>query len=220
MKILVINPNSSIEMSETIDRVAKKFASSGTSITTVNPDDGPDFLADPYLAALQVPKVISLVEKNKKTYDAFVIACGGDPGLEPCRVVSKNVLGSAEAAIMTACAVARRFSFLNTMKGSSVLDRLHALGIDRNRCASVRVLGGGTGDAIVKGRHKMIKAFCEVGKKCVDEDGAGALILLCAGLCDLTEYLQERIGVPVISGVISAIKIAEQLPSNILGKKH
>jgi allantoin racemase len=79
----------------------------------------------------------------------------------------------------------------------------------------VRVLGSETGDEIVKRRYQMLEAFYEVGKKCIDEDGAGALILLCAGLSDLTVCLEERLGVPVISGVISAVKIAEQLPSNL-----
>jgi len=212
MRILIINPNTSTDMSETIDRVAKQFASSATDITTVNPEDGPDFLANSNLAAMQVPKIVKLVENNRTNYNAFIIACGGDPGLEACREVAKNVIGSAEAAIMTACAVARRFSFLNTMEGSSVLDRLYELGIDRNRCASARILGKGTGNEIVESRYRMVETFCHVGKKCVDEDGAGALILLCAGLCDLTERLEESIGVPVISGVISAVKMAEQLP--------
>ena len=219
MKILFINPNTSAEMSETIDKSAKKYASSGTDITTVNPSEGPDFIANAYLEALQVPRVIDLVERNKKNYDAFVIACGGDPGLEACRLIAGNVIGIGEAAIMTACAVARRFSFLNTMKGSSVLDRLYGLGVDRNRCASARVVGSGVGDEIVNKRHQMLDIYCQVAKKCVEEDGAGALILLCAGLSDMPEYLEDRLKVPVISGVISAVKIVEQLPSSPVNKR-
>ena len=65
MRILIINPNTSVEMSKTIDSAAKKYASPGTEITSVNPQDGPEFLANAYDEALQVPKVMHLVEKNK-----------------------------------------------------------------------------------------------------------------------------------------------------------
>jgi allantoin racemase len=215
MRILIINPNTSVEMSRTIDSTAKKYASPGTEITTVNPQDGPDFIANAYHAALQAPKVVELVEKNRENYDAFIIACGSDPGLEACRIVTQNVLGVGESAIMTACAVAKRFSFLTPLKGGvlSRRERLHSLGIDQSRCASVRVVGSGISDEIVRKRHQMLDVYCQVGQKCVDEDGASALILTCAGMSDLKGYLEERLKVPIFSGVETAVKIAEQLPT-------
>ena len=215
MKILIINPNTSVEMSKTIDSVAKKYASPGTEITTVNPADGPDFIANAYDAALQAPKVTELVEKNKMNYDHFIIACGADPGLEACRTVSKNVIGIGETAIMTACAVAKQFSFLTVTKGGVIArwERLRCLGIDQGRCASVRVVGSGLNDEIVRKRHEMFDVYCQVGQKCIEEDGAGALILTCAGMSDLKESLETYLKVPVFSGVESAVKIAEQLPT-------
>jgi len=210
MKILIINPNTSVEMSKTINSTAKKYASAGTEITTVNPDDGPDFIANAYHAALQAPKVVELVEKNRGNYDYFIIACGSDPGLEACRLVTKNVIGIGEAAIMTACAVAKRFSFLSTTGESAAVvpDRLRSLGIDPSRCASARPVG--TSDEIVKKRHEMFEVYCQVGQKCIEEDGAGALIFSCAGMSDIKERLEQYLKVPVIAGVISAVKIAEQ----------
>lgn len=197
MRILIINPNTSVEMSKTIDSTAKKYASPGTKITTVNPHDGPDFIANAYHIALQAPKVVDLVEKNKMNYDYLIIACGSDPGLEACRLVTQNVIGIGEAAIMTACAVAKRFSFLTVTKGEapSMLERLRCLGIDQSRCASVRVVGSGINDEIVKKRKEMLDVYCQVGQKCVAEDGAGALILVCAGMSDLKEYLEEHLKV-------------------------
>ena len=152
MKILIINPNTSVEMSKTIDGTAKKYASAGTEITTVNPQDGPDFIANAYHIAIQTPKIVDLVEKNKTNYDYFIIACGYDPGLDGCRIVTKNVIGIGEAAIMTACAVAKRFSFLSSTgeSAAAVPDKLRSLGIDPSRCASARPIG--TSDEVVKKR--------------------------------------------------------------------
>lgn len=210
MKILIINPNSSAEMTKTIDIVAKKYASPGTEITTVNPLDGPSFMSNAYHSAVQTPKVLDILEKNKGGYDYFILACGLDPGLDACRVVVKNIIGMGEAAIMTACAMAKRFSFLSSTveTAAAVPDRLHSLGIDPSRCVSARPVG--TSDEIVKKRNEMFGVYCQVGQKCIEEDGADALILTCAGMSDLKERLEQRLRVPVIIGVISAIKIAEQ----------
>jgi len=212
MRILIINPNSSVEMTETIDTEARKYASPGTEITTVNPQDAPDFIANVDQAAQLVPQIVDLIESNKTNYDYFIIACGYDPGLEECRRVTRNVIGMGEAAIMTACAVARRFSFLNTTgeSAAAVPDRLRSLGIDPSRFASARPVG--TSDEIVKKRFEMFEVYYQVGQKCIEGDGAGALILSCAGMSDIKERLEQHLKVPVIAGVISAVKIAEQFP--------
>lgn len=213
MKILIINPNTSLEMTKTIDSTAKKYAFPGTEITTVMPPDGPDYISGAYDSAIQTPKIIDIIEKNRDSYDYFILACGFDPGLDACRMVTKNVIGMGEAAIMTACTVARQFSFLNTTveSAAAVPDRLHALGIDPGRFASARAVG--TSDEIVKKRHEMFDVYCQVGKRCIEEDGAGALILSCAGMSDIKERLEQYLKVPVIAGVISALKIAEQFSS-------
>ena len=213
MKILIINPNTSVEMTETIDSTAKKYASPETEITTVSPPDGPTFIGNAYDAAVQAPKVVDLVEKNLMNYDYFIVACGSDPGLAACRVVTKNVIGIGEASIMTACAISKRFSFINSTVGSAaaVSERLHSLGINPSRLVSARAVG--TSDEMVKKRHERFDVYCQVGQKCI-EDGAEALIFSCAGMSDIKERLEQYLKVPVIAGVISAVKFAEQF-SNI-----
>ena len=209
MKILIINPNSSIEMTQTIDSEAKKYASPGTEITTVNPPDGPAFMSNDYHSAIQTPKVLEMLEKNKDKYDYFILACGLDPGIDACRVVTPNLIGMGEAAIMTACAVAKRFSILSSTDetAAGVPARLRSLGLESWRCASVRPVG--TSDEVVKKRKELLGHYCELGRKCI-ADGAGALIMSCAGMSDIKEYLEQQLKVPVITGGISAVKIAEQ----------
>lgn len=212
MKILIINPNTSVEMSKTIDGVAKKYASPGTEITTVSPTGGPEFIANAYHVVLQAPRVTELVEKNKSNYDCFIIACGVEPGLDACRMVAKNVIGTGEAAIMATCAVAKLFSFISPLKGEARRrERLRCLGIDQSRCTSVRFVGSGVDDEVVRRRHEMFDVYCQVSQKCVAEDGAEALVLTCAGMSDLKERLEGCLKIPVFSGVESAVKIAELL---------
>lgn len=212
MKILMINPNSSQEMSKTIDDTAKKYASPGTEITTVTMPDGPEFIGAARDFAEQLPKVVDTVQRNLTVYDHFVIACGANVGLAPSREITPSVLGIGEVAFATACAVAGSFSVLTPVTvGEQLVPRaLDSQGIDRSKCASVRVVGDGAGDAIVRSRHERLDVYLDAGRRCVQDDGAGALVLHCAGMSDLKEYLEGQLGVPVTSGVGSSVKLAEQ----------
>ena len=45
------------------------------------------------------------------------------------------------------------------------------------------------------------------------EDGAEAIILGCAGMAEMCKDLSETLGLPVIDGVVAAVKLAEALAS-------
>ena len=216
MRILIINPNTSRDFTQTIDASAKKYASKDTEIVTVNPNDGPDYLDTPASQAMQIPKVVDIVKENLNKYDEFVIACGADPGLEECRKITPRVLGINQAAVMTACAMVTKISFLTVTQWPATLiaERMRRYSIDPSRCASARCVGSEVGKDIVANRHEKRQLYYDVGKQCIEKDGAGALILTCAGTSDLKEFLEDGLHVPVIAGAVSAVKIAEQMPAS------
>jgi allantoin racemase len=47
--------------------------------------------------------------------------------------------------------------------------------------------------------------------RALDEDRCGAIVLGCAGMSGLVDYLRARLPVPVIDGVTVAVKFAEAL---------
>ena len=51
----------------------------------------------------------------------------------------------------------------------------------------------------------------EESVKAIEEDGAEAICLGCAGMVEFTADLEKRLGVPVFDGVTAAVKIAESL---------
>jgi allantoin racemase len=58
------------------------------------------------------------------------------------------------------------------------------------------------------------QARSQILKECeraLIEDKSGAIVLGCAGMADLTHFLEEKLGVPVIDGVVAAVKFAEAL---------
>ena len=120
MKIKIINPNTTLSMTESVELVAKRAARPDTEVWAVSPKTGPasiECYVDEYLA---IPGVLKEVIKGDREEgaDAFIIACFGDPGLQAAReVTDKPVLGIAESAITAAKFIAPYFSIV------SVLDR-------------------------------------------------------------------------------------------------
>ena len=60
---------------------------------------------------------------------------------------------------------------------------------------------------------ELVEMLYQAGKQAVDEDGARALMLLCAGMTGSKAILEKRLKVPVVDGVISALKTVEQFPT-------
>ncbi len=90
MRILVINPNTSVEMTAGIDAIAKKYARADTEIETVCPKKGPRSIESAYEEDLVAEGVLErVIEGNEKKFDAIIIACYGDPHLHSAREISE-----------------------------------------------------------------------------------------------------------------------------------
>ena len=194
--------------------MAVRYADADTEITAVSPLTGPDSIecyVDEYLA---VPGVIQEVIKGDKeeNADAFIIACFGDPGLAAAReVTEKPVLGICESAITTAKFIAPYFSVVSVLDRSRKVteDVVKAYGAE-SFCRSIRT----TGLSVLefgKNPEKGLKALAEQGRRAVEEDGAECILLGCAGFVDFVDRLREELRVPVLDGVMPAVKLAEAL---------
>ncbi|MGF6375750.1 allantoin racemase [Clostridiales Family XIII bacterium PM5-7] len=214
MKIKIINPNTTQSMTDSICNMAVRYAEVDTEIVAVSPKTGPDSIecyVDEYLA---VPGVIQEVIKGDKVEgaDAFIIACFGDPGLSAAReVTDKPVLGICESAITTAKFIAPYFSVVSVLDRSRKVteDVVKAYGAE-SFCRSIRTTGLSVLD-FGRNPEKGLAALAEQGRKAVEEDGAECILLGCAGFVDFVDTLRHELGVPVLDGVMPAVKLAEAL---------
>lgn len=211
----MINPNTTWEMTRSIEKCAKKVVNEDTIVYAVSPDIGVNSIecyVDEYLA---IPGVLKeIVKGEEEGVDAFVIACFGDPGLQAAReITDKPVIGIAEAAIATAKMISPNFSIV------SVLDRSKKITEDVVKnygsmefCKSIR----STGLSVLEfglDLEKGLEALKRQSSLAVQEDGAECIILGCAGFVDFVEELKGSLGVPVLDGVMPAVKLAEALVS-------
>lgn len=211
--IQVINPNTSLAMTETIGEAARAVASPGTEILAVCPAEGVPSIEGHFDEAVAAIGVLEQVKAGREQgVCGHVIACFGDPGLLAARELATGpVIGIAEAAMHMATMVATRFSVVTTLPRTVIIARhlLQQYGFEHH-CAAlhaidlpVLALEDGTGLAQEKVRERCIRA-----KK---EDGSGAIVLGCGGMAMLARELTQELGMPVIDGVGAAVKMVESL---------
>ncbi|OWV90230.1 Asp/Glu/hydantoin racemase [Rhizobium sp. R635] len=214
MRILIVNPNTTASMTEKAAIAARAVAASGTEIIAATSRMGPVSIEGHYDGALAIPGLLSeLRERQGEGYDAAVIACFDDTGLEAARSFADvPILGLCESAVVTAGFLAQRFTVVTTLERSRVLIdnlvRRYGMGERAKVRASdipVLELEDAASGAIGKLRAEIERALAK--------DGAEAIVLGCAGMTDLARELQEIYGVPVVDGVAAAVKQAEALVS-------
>lgn len=211
--IQVINPNTSVGMTETIGAAARAVAAPGTDILAVNPGSGVPSIEGHFDEVIAALGVLEQVKAGRQQgVDGHIIACFGDPGLLAARELAQApVVGIAEAAMHMATLVATRFSIVTTLPRTLIIAR-HLLKQYEfsDHCAAmhaidlpVLALEDGSGLAQEKVRERCIRAL--------KEDGCGAIVLGCGGMATLAQELTRELRVPVIDGVSAAVKMVESL---------
>jgi allantoin racemase len=220
MRVLVINPNASVEMTDVIREQLHTVARPDVSVDVVNPPGAPPAIESALDEAACVPPMLTLVRAAQgRGYHAVVIACFSDPGLDAAREATDlPVVGIQDAAMHLAAQLGYRFSVLTTLAHRAPVRERAALnaGLDR-RLASCLPLDLPVLETVVD-RDRVVERIVRVGRQAIDEDGAEVLILGCAGLGDLAARASALLGVPVIDPNAAALKLCETLVD--LGLSH
>jgi allantoin racemase len=210
--IMVVNPNTSAAMTDHIVAAARGVAGPGTRIvgsTSVRGVESVETNADEVWGALGVLEQVHVGEERGMS--GYVIACFGDTGLAAAKETARGpAVGMTEAALSTAAIVAARFAIVTLPPRTTEMSYrvLRTLGLT-NRCA-VRAIDVGVSE-LVDGSSPVLDAMTAEARVAVQQDGAEAIVLGCAGLADLVTPLQDALGVPVIDGVAAAVKMVEGL---------
>jgi allantoin racemase len=210
MRLLVINPNTTEEMTRDIAEAARRYARPGTEIEAVSPEWGPRSIEGHYEEIVAAAATLEVVRDRAPDFDGVIIACYGDPGLAAAREISPvPVVGIAEASMLTACTVAHSFSIVTVLERVKPMladvVRLHGM---EHRCASVRT----TPLSVLDCERDPAAAGREIVKAslaAIAEDGAEAICLGCAGMGPLDKIVQAEIGIPVLDGTACAVKLIE-----------
>ncbi len=148
-------------------------------------------------------------------FDAVFICCCYDPGLGEAREVADiPVTAAFEAGVHHVNAISQRYSVIATeYKTVHCYRELAQLYGTDSKLASVRHIGLSARESYPdKTRPEiMLKRALEIAKKCIEEDGAEAIMMGCTlQSCPLTVAGQgDLMGVPIIDPVLVGFKMTE-----------
>lgn len=220
MKILLINLNTSKTITDKMRDVVLKIKRSDTEVEVVCPDSGPTAIDSSYDEAYAVPAMLEVVRKaNNHDFDAIILGCFCDAGVEAAREISDiPVIAMEEATLALAITLGSKFSIMTEKQPRVAMKELHIRRAGLlDRLASIRPLGLSVAELDAKPEETKHKGLC-LAKKMVDEDGAEVIIMGCAAMAGYSESIEQEVRVPVLDPTAVAFKWAEMVVD--LGLTH
>ncbi|MEA5453376.1 aspartate/glutamate racemase family protein [Sinomonas sp. JGH33] len=218
MRLLVVNPNISGEVTDLIRAEATRSAGPSTELIVRTAPRGVEYIETRFESLLAATAVAEVIAEHRDELtggcgvDGVVVAAFGDPGMPALKeLVDVPVIGITEAALCAAALQGHRFSII------AISDRITAwyrecvehFGFG-GRLASIRSIKEalrGIGSVQDDFRPTLV----ELARLAVAEDGADVVILAGAPLAGLAREVASEIPVPVVDGIGAGVRLAEAL---------
>jgi allantoin racemase len=171
----------------------------------------------PYIATRAEAQIggaiaLEMLAELYRDHDAAIIAAFGDPGLLGSReLFDIPVVGMAEASMLTACMLGRRFVIVTFARAlgpwyGECVD-MHGL---TGRCAGIRMLDDPF-ESIGDVQDEKETLLAELARQSALETEADVVILAGAPLAGLAARIKDRVPVPIVDQMAAAVKQAEAL---------
>jgi Asp/Glu/hydantoin racemase len=212
MRILLLNPNTSESVTDLLFAAGQQAAAPDTRLIPCTAPRGVPYIATRAEAQIGGAIALEMLAEQYSNVDAAIIAAFGDPGLLGAReLFDIPVVGMAEAAMLTACMLGRRFAIVTFARalGPWYQECVEMHGL-RKRCAGIRMLDGEF-RSISDVQEEKEALLVELANRAVQDDEADVVILAGAPLAGLAEKVRDRIPVPVVDQIAAAVKQAESL---------
>lgn len=206
--ILVVNPNTSAEMTAAIDRVAQAAAGAAARVITIRSRNGPHTIEGALDAALATAGMLEVIAAYETSFDAVVVACFGDPGVEALRMLVRvPVVGIGAASFMQAACFSQHFAIVTSIASTP------------GRYAAVTAAMGLTKQFVGTYQTPLSVVDFESDDPAVLEtlvyhaeqavkDGADCLLFGCAGIADQIHAIEDRVGVTCIASAAAGVSQA------------
>lgn len=205
-RILLINPNSSAATTAMMVRIAGGCLPDGFVVTGATATVAPAMIVDAAALDAAAAEVLELAQAGQDQHDGFIVAAFGDPGATAIRANCRlPVVGIGAAAIVTAARLAPRFGIATTTPAleQRMAELVTSLGLTRSYTGARFT----TGDlpSLMADPARLRAALAAAARRCVDEDGAGAVIIGGGPLGQAAHELQEQLEIPIIAPIPAAV---------------
>lgn len=194
------------------NQVLQSWASAGTTVALRAVEEGPASIESAYEEYLSIPPTAELVAAvEEQGFDAAVLGCFGDPGLDALReITSMPVIGPARAAMTIATNLGHRFSILTVSE--SVVPLLRRVAWEAGVSTALASIESVETPVLElqEQRGQVIERLADRSRRACDA-GADVLVLGCMsmGFLGVAEELTDAIGIPTVNPVLAGLKVAE-----------
>ncbi|MEY8365191.1 aspartate/glutamate racemase family protein [Anaerovoracaceae bacterium 41-7] len=212
MRILLVNPNSSAIVTETLRAATVPLQTEKLQIDVVHCSNVPKAIVTSHDELKAGLSVTDLLIREEPNFDAAIIGCFADPGLRAAReLIRKPVVGLYESSAIFARLSGRRYSIIASGDESDIspwIGSVRDLG-DTENLASIRYINSTVEDSVTASDERIYQII----DQCRKQDGADAVILGCAAFAGKGKRLSEAAGIPVIDGICESVQMAEMMVS-------
>ena len=213
MRILIINPNTSESMTDKIQAVAEAAKRDDCEVSVTCLARGPITIESSYDEAYAIAPTINLVKQaNREDYDAIILACFCDVGVEAAKEISSiPVFSLEETTLSVALLLGAKFGIMTEKRPRVAMKELHVRqhGL-LERLASIRPLGLSVAE-LDDDPERTKAAGMALARRMVEEDGAEVIIMGCAAMAGYSDDLERELQVPVLDPLKVTLKVAEAL---------
>ena len=212
MKLLLVNPNITSAMTDSMATEARHYASPSTTIVAVTAEFGTQYVENRVEAAIALHAVLDALAKHAADCDAAIISAFGDPGLAAAREFADiPIVGIEESAILAAWMLGRRYSIicLTPRLCTWYIECAQEHGL-AGRLASVRALDVPIAD-ITRAKEQYRDMLIAECIEAIEQDEAEVIIFGGGPIAGLAREAADAIPVPTLEGISCAVRMAEAL---------
>lgn len=210
MRVLVINPNSTVSMTDGIVQAARAAAAPDVEITGMTNASAPPAIQGEADGLAATPGVVqAAASAASQGFDAVIIACFDDTGLAEARAQANiPVIGIGQAAFQAAMLFGGTFSVITTLQISVPVIENNIAGYGlAGVCAGVHA----SGLPVLSLEHDPDTAR-ETLQSCArnvsGKDECSALVMGCAGMAAFGPGMTAASSLPTVDGVAAAVGLA------------
>ena len=213
IKILWIDPVGSSNFHEKIKKVLGSIKRKDVEVDVVGLSKGPSHLEyKSYEPLILVETLEKVVEAERKGYDAVIIGCFDDPGLQEAReLVNIPVIGPGETCMHIASMLGHKFSVITAIREAlaRLEDHVFTYGLEK-KLASFRFVNMRLKE-MQDDPEKLHATLIQEAKKAIEEDDAEVIVLGCTVETGFMDKLIEELKVPIIDVTLVSFKFAEMM---------
>ena len=205
-RIAFINPNATEVMTQSCHAAFATYLPDGYEAVAITNKMGPPAIQGHKDGEAAIPGLLEIIAKSD--YEAYIISCFDDTGLEQARLITKSpVIGIGQASFHYAALRSGRFNVLTTLAVSIpvISDNI------RNQGFSVICNGVyASGVPVLELEHNPDASYQIVAshiQRLTKKEPDIAVILGCAGMTNIWQKLQADFSTPLVDPVAAAAKI-------------